>query len=630
MRRLSLTIALLVFLSSDAFAMGPIHIWSRHFTATTWAGVMRVVTDASNNIYALGGFTGTIDFGGGPRTSTGNSDNFVVSFDANGAYRWDIVYPDAVVWSMDLDPNGGLVIAGDFAGSLDLGGTVLTSAGDLDYFVAKLGTDGQYGWRKRYGTLGDQSCRAIACDANGNIGVTGQHEYANPYWGEYFVAKLDAAGNELWMRRVFEDDYQCGVAIDFDASGNVVVGVHYLYAPDFGGGPVIPAGARINIAVVKYTPDGTFLWSRGFGDSDQQALLCLAVDASDRIWLTGSFLGSVGFGGGTFFNRNNDDMFLAVLDANGQHHASRQFNAGDDYFYDFQIGRSIAFDAAGDAVIAGYFAAKVDLGGGDLVSDGNWNAFVARFSPDLDHVWSRSYGITSNTWAQAVAVDDAGDLIVAGWFDGSVDFGGGVFPDGPGQEMFLAKFTDDTFLPVLFTRFAAIARGASVHVEWELAHDESMDSFTLYRNAEGSDHADVIATGDAMSTGSFTDVDVQAGRTYQYELVVRTTDGDLFRSPTSAVTLPAITTSLGPNHPNPFNPTTTIEYAVGETMPVTIEIFDVSGALVTRLNQGMREPGTYRAEWDGRDAAGHAMGSGVYFYQMSGVPRTAHKMVLLK
>jgi hypothetical protein len=89
--------------------------------------------------------------------------------------------------------------------------------------------------------------------------------------------------------------------------------------------------------------------------------------------------------------------------------------------------------------------------------------------------------------------------------------------------------------------------------------------------------------------------------------------------------------ALSQNFPNPFNPQTTIEYTVDTRARVSIEIFDVSSKRVRVLEEGVREAGTYRAEWNGRDANNRPVGSGVYFYRLAGVKGAeTRKMVLLK
>ena len=96
--------------------------------------------------------------------------------------------------------------------------------------------------------------------------------------------------------------------------------------------------------------------------------------------------------------------------------------------------------------------------------------------------------------------------------------------------------------------------------------------------------------------------------------------------------------SLSQNHPNPFNPTTTISYTVGasaesgeEPIPVQLRIFDARGKLVVTLVDNMQKPGTYEASWDGRNRQGAITASGIYFYLLeSGDFRATRKMVLLK
>lgn len=90
--------------------------------------------------------------------------------------------------------------------------------------------------------------------------------------------------------------------------------------------------------------------------------------------------------------------------------------------------------------------------------------------------------------------------------------------------------------------------------------------------------------------------------------------------------------ALRQNIPNPFNPTTGISYDVPQGgATVSIRIYDVSGRTVRTLVDGWRPGGTHRVTWDGRDAAGNAVSSGVYFYRMAaGSFVEARRMVLLK
>ncbi len=93
----------------------------------------------------------------------------------------------------------------------------------------------------------------------------------------------------------------------------------------------------------------------------------------------------------------------------------------------------------------------------------------------------------------------------------------------------------------------------------------------------------------------------------------------------------ASTLALYPNHPNPFNPTTTIRFELAAAGRSALRIYDVRGALVRTLFDEAREAGPGIATWDGRDDLGRAVGSGVYFYRLTAAGESrSRKMVLLK
>ncbi len=95
--------------------------------------------------------------------------------------------------------------------------------------------------------------------------------------------------------------------------------------------------------------------------------------------------------------------------------------------------------------------------------------------------------------------------------------------------------------------------------------------------------------------------------------------------------------ALQQNYPNPFNPSTRISFSLPQGGAVTLNVFNLLGQLVTTLVNGPMTAGTHEAVWDGRDAAGRVLSSGVYFYRIDvkGVGGGAayaamRKMVLLK
>ena len=95
-------------------------------------------------------------------------------------------------------------------------------------------------------------------------------------------------------------------------------------------------------------------------------------------------------------------------------------------------------------------------------------------------------------------------------------------------------------------------------------------------------------------------------------------------------------TVLLANYPNPFNPETWIPYQLSEPAEVTVTIYAANGAVVRMLDLGHRRAGSYEsrhraAYWDGRNAAGESVASGVYFYTLSAGDFSAtRKMVIRK
>ncbi|MDE0682418.1 MAG: sulfatase-like hydrolase/transferase, partial [Candidatus Poribacteria bacterium] len=95
-------------------------------------------------------------------------------------------------------------------------------------------------------------------------------------------------------------------------------------------------------------------------------------------------------------------------------------------------------------------------------------------------------------------------------------------------------------------------------------------------------------------------------------------------------------TALLPNYPNPFNPETWIPYDLARDADVRIHIYNLKGQSIRQLKVGFQTAGTYRtrsraAYWDGRNAAGEPIASGIYFYTLqAGGFKATRQMVILK
>jgi hypothetical protein len=106
------------------------------------------------------------------------------------------------------------------------------------------------------------------------------------------------------------------------------------------------------------------------------------------------------------------------------------------------------------------------------------------------------------------------------------------------------------------------------------------------------------------------------------------------RDPVSAAPQVAMTggVTIEANHPNPFNPSTSIALALDQGRDVRLEIYDARGRLVRVLHDGALSAGRHELVWDGRDGTGRSAASGVYLARVAGQdgPGASHRMTLVK
>jgi hypothetical protein len=646
---LSLVAVVSSLLPSTGFAI-PAHVWSRAFgDAPNQQSGLAIAIDAAGNVAVVGEFEGTVDFGGGPlgpTTGGKDMDAFVAKFDPAGNHLWSKRFGDPlsqVATGVAFDSGGNVLIAVQHNGTVDFGGGPITAL-NTDVVIVKLDASGNHVWSERFGDAGGQNPYAIAVDSSDNVLVTGifggtldfgcgPMSATNP---SLFLAKLDPAGNCLWSKNGAGNNFQVGNSVATDPAGNVFVAGEFAGAIDFGGGPLTSAGMN-DIMLAKFDPSGAHLWSQRFGNANgNESCRSIACDAAGHVTLTAVVnctppnkfdppcVATIDFGGGPLVGAGGTDIVLADFDASGAHQWSKLFGDAAS-----QQSAYVTTDSDGDRLCYGSLAGTIDFGTGPMTAPG---LFLVRFSPSGSAEWGTQYGSAGSSQGATSVAAHSGKIAITGQNIGTVNFGGGPISSPSPSDIFVAKFTDDEAVPVLISTFTATARDAGIDIRWTMSHDEDLSSFSLYRRDQDSSQPREIAGGQFVDAiGSYFDGKVAPGMTYHYELVIRARSGDEFRSPVATATTPDLASSLGQNHPNPFNPATTIEYSIAERSPVVIGIYDATGAPVTRLNEGVRNAGTYRVQWNGSDASGKAVGSGVYFYRFEGSRNTAsRKMVLLK
>jgi hypothetical protein len=171
-----------------------------------------------------------------------------------------------------------------------------------------------------------------------------------------------------------------------------------------------------------------------------------------------------------------------------------------------------------------------------------------------------------------------------------------------------------------------------INLPWELRYDVMFDTSVDFKNAKvNTVNADTFLEYHSLVPG----------QTYFWKVLAKNISGDsLWSSDTNAFFVSHTATSVEKkktspqifltisNYPNPFNPTTTISFALPKEGFVTLKIYDITGRLVRVLVQEHKLAGQHSILWDGLDDAGQKVAAGVYLYRIEFVDAAGEKMVL--
>ncbi|MCX6639150.1 MAG: SBBP repeat-containing protein [bacterium] len=514
--------------------------------------------------------------------------------------------------SLAVDNSGNIYVTGY---SVD-GGT------NADYTTIKYDNDGNQLWVARYNGPANSGDFAndITTDNFGNVYVTG-FSVGNGTSYDYATIKYDSNGNELWVARYNGPGNQNDQAnfLALDNSGNVYV---TGYSAQNGTNPY-----NFDYATIKYDPSGNQLWAaryNGPGNSSDHAI-SFAVDSFGNVYVTGYSIGS----------EYSYDYATIKYDTNGNQLWVARYYGPTNLD---EAASSLALDSFGNVYVTGY--------------EGSWSIYdyaTIKYDPDGNQLWVARYNGPGNQddVANSLAVDGNGNVYVTGYSaqNGTPPYYhdyATIKYDANGNQLWVARYDgpgnqhDEAASLVLDDNGNVYVTGFS------RGSGTSYDYTTIKYNTNGNvlwvacyngpgnynDQANSLAidgSGNIYVTGS----SYGSGTGVDYcTLKYSATDLPNWQQPVATAFGAPLPKEhhLQQNSPNPFNPTTTIRYELPTNSHVSLEVFDVSGRLVTTLINGMREVGNHEVTFD---ASGLA--AGVYVYRLQAGEYTGvQKMVLLK
>ncbi|MBX0291377.1 SBBP repeat-containing protein [Hymenobacter sp. HSC-4F20] len=368
---------LLLVLGSYCATAQPAWHWVNQLTSSGAVVSARgIITDAAGNSYVTGSFKGTAAFGRLTLTSRGATDLFLVKYNPAGNALWATqlghspttpsYYPTTEAQGTDvaLDAAGNAYVIGNFNGTVSYGTSKTISSFDPNFtsaLVAKFNSRGQVQWVERFG-IPQFGCYgyAIATDAAGNSYVTGQSDYGGIRFGNQTV------GNS---RRV-------------------------MY-------------------VACYTATGAVAWAKVSGNYSTYGASGsdVALDGRGNCLVGGFFNNDITLDGAALTTTGADAYLASFNAASGSLQWIRQGGAsGNKYIYI----SALATDAQGNVYAAGNYYDATALGGHPLVSTGESDQFVARYTRTGALQWVQSVGSSAAEYSTCLTATPKGYCTVVG------------------------------------------------------------------------------------------------------------------------------------------------------------------------------------------------------------------------
>ncbi|MFY0625914.1 MAG: leucine-rich repeat domain-containing protein [Reichenbachiella sp.] len=396
-------------------------LWAQRGGGSSTDHAYGIEVDNLGNVYVAGYFAETGFFGAEQIISEGARDVFVAKYDTDGNLLWvrsgggsgnDYGY------DLALDNMNNVYVTGSITNNVTFGTENLDVSGENNnIFIVKYNNNGDVQWANDYGGVPNENANSIEIDNTGNIYLTGKFSGTSDFGGislgalgsnDIFTAKYDSLGNLVWVKSGGSTGSDDGNSVGIDISGNVYTLGEYNAAGNFGGNALTSFGGN-DIVLAKYDTNGNLSWVKGIGDSSGDTGYDLVIDNVGSVIITGSFGGTVDFGGSSLTASGTSDVYAAKYDTEGN--LDWVYQGGGP---ETEIGYGITLDGQGFAYLTGTHnsvaATPAIFGEASLVSSGGSDVFVAKLT-DNSHV-ANSPAVVSSPLPHLTVALGAGTTVI--------------------------------------------------------------------------------------------------------------------------------------------------------------------------------------------------------------------------
>lgn len=307
----------------------------------------------------------------------------VVTSDNDGGY-----YGGGMV----TDEEGNLYISGIFGGTVDFGGTFKTS-----------------------------------------------HPSEADMGGDLFLAKYDAEGVLQWVQTAGGvDGYLYFENMVKDASGNLYIAGSFGNTVSFGN-QTITSTSESSLFIVKFSSSGSLIWVKTAGGNGNVYYLDLAVNSSGKIWISGSFYGTINFGS-TSISANANDLFLARYSSSGNLEMVNLVSGSSNKVSDLKL----AINSDDDILVSGSYTGTLNFGIQPISNIAGYDIFLAKFKVSTDQwIGAVSIGGEGNDRNSGLAIDADDNIYLTGTFSGTISFGSKSLQTIKTRDSFFAKYDSE-------------------------------------------------------------------------------------------------------------------------------------------------------------------------------------------
>lgn len=242
-------------------------------------------------------------------------------------------------------------------------------------------------------------------------GLFGTFTVRQPILGRSATATMTAAAVSSWVgtkQMGVANQLTFGNAVGTDRSGNV-----YVTGSTRGGLDGNAVTGVSDFFLTKYTSDGVKVYTKQLGVANKETVgTAVVTDSNDNVYVAGYTTG--GLYGNTMQPDSSHEFFISKYDRSGVKQFTRQVGVAGEK----KVGIAVTIDANDNIFIAGYTTGALD----GYAMTGTVDSFISKFNSDGVKQYTRLLGVAGKeTRGYGIATDDHGNVIVAGYTEGSLD-----------------------------------------------------------------------------------------------------------------------------------------------------------------------------------------------------------------